>query len=138
MARAGRRPPGIVYDEYIVSAAWRATRARYWASRMPTDCGVCGIGRQPGMHLHHRTYKNLGCERLMDLVPLCPRCHELTHEIRRLRGSPLWGAHVYARRYIFQKAWPPRRGNKRDQMIPPPTPLAKALRLQILEAIKVR
>lgn len=60
------------YRAYINSPAWRAVRERYWASKMPKVCYVCGCPRRPGMHLHHRTYKNLGNERLMDLVPVCP------------------------------------------------------------------
>lgn len=39
------------------------------------------------MHLHHRTYKNLGHERLMDLVPLCPKCHA---DVHRLHRDPIW------------------------------------------------
>jgi len=39
------------------------------------------------MHLHHRTYKNLGAERLMDLVPLCAGCHA---EVHRLHADLVW------------------------------------------------
>lgn len=35
------------------------------------------------MHLHHRTYKNLGNERLMDLVPMCQECHDIIHRLYR-------------------------------------------------------
>lgn len=69
------------YRAYIASPAWRRTRERYWASNMPTACYVCDAPRRPGMHLHHRTYKNLGAERLMDLVPLCPSCHDEVHAL---------------------------------------------------------
>jgi len=57
------------YRAYIQSPGWRAVRQRYFDSKMPQDCFVCATPRKPGMHLHHRTYENLGAERLMDLVP---------------------------------------------------------------------
>lgn len=78
------------YRDYIQSAEWRAVRERYWASKLPKNCFVCDGTRVPGMHLHHRTYKNLGAERLMDLVPVCPRCHAFIHELSR---DPFWKTH---------------------------------------------
>lgn len=90
------------YRQYIQSAEWRATRERYWSSKLPSDCYVCDRPRVPGMHLHHRTYKNLGAERLMDLVPVCPDCHSFVHQLSRepfwkSRGG-LWAATKEARR----------------------------------------
>jgi predicted HNH restriction endonuclease len=57
------------------------------------------------MHLHHRTYKNLGVERLMDLVPVCPDCHELIHAIfdadrPRWEREGLWYATKKARTLV--------------------------------------
>jgi len=78
---------GISYTDYIRSPAWRATRERYWQSKLPHECYCCGAARRPGMHLHHRTYKRLGAERLTDLVPVCPDCHDAVH---RLHRDPIW------------------------------------------------
>lgn len=75
------------YAEYIQSSAWRAKREKYWASKMPKDCYCCGKPRHAGMHLHHRTYKNLGNERLMDLVPVCQSCHDRIHQLHK---DPHW------------------------------------------------
>lgn len=90
------------YRAYIQSAQWRTTRQRYWKSKLPKECYVCDAPRSPGMHLHHRTYKNLGNERLMDLVPVCPKCHEVVHEIARREfgghTTNLWKATTKARR----------------------------------------
>jgi 5-methylcytosine-specific restriction endonuclease McrA len=93
------------YRQYIQSPAWRAVRQRYFASGMPQECYVCGTPRKPGMHLHHRTYKNLGAERLMDLVPVCPDCHELIHAIfdadrPRWEREGLWYATKKARALV--------------------------------------
>src|SRR5690606_19121762 len=85
----------VEYERYIQSAAWRRKREAYWRSGLPKNCYVCDAERRPGMHLHHRTYKNLGSERLMDLVPLCPGCHDLVHRIHRepkFRRKGLWYA----------------------------------------------
>ena len=40
---------------------------------------LCG---HPWYQLHHRTYSRLGRENLLDLLPLCRDCHELTHRQR--------------------------------------------------------
>jgi predicted HNH restriction endonuclease len=54
------------------------------------------------MHLHHRTYKNLGNERLNDLVPLCPDCHDRVHALHRSdprwKRAGLWAATKAARK----------------------------------------
>lgn len=89
--RKGYTVYGQPYREYIQSAEWRAVRERYWASRLDKSCYVCTAPRSPGMHLHHRTYKRLGAERLMDLVPVCDKCHRLIHkEHEQNPSSDLW------------------------------------------------
>jgi 5-methylcytosine-specific restriction endonuclease McrA len=90
------------YAEYIKSKRWRAVRDRYWASRLPKACYICGVDGGTGMDLHHRTYKNLGNERLMDLVPLCRPCHQDVHDLHRSKGDDrtldLWAATKKARK----------------------------------------
>ena len=71
------------------SRAWRAKRKKYWASKYPKNCYVCGKARHPGMHLHHTTYIRLGKERLSDLVPVCEPCHKYIHDFQRKSGLPL-------------------------------------------------
>jgi hypothetical protein len=73
---------------------------RFWASKLPKDCYCCGDTSKP-KDLHHRTYKNLGNERLWDLVPLCRPCHDRVHEIHRAtRHLGLWQATNQLRRKI--------------------------------------
>lgn len=92
------------YRAYIASPEWQATRQRYWNSKLPKECWVCDAPRSPGMHLHHRTYKNLGNERLMDLVPVCAACHKVIHQIAKTQyggnTSNLWKATTAARRRL--------------------------------------
>lgn len=88
------------YREYIRSPEWQEVRKRYFASKLPKECYVCGLSNSV-LHLHHRTYKNLGNERLMDLVPLCPEHHFAVHEFHRETNFDLWKAtRVYRRNFV--------------------------------------
>lgn len=74
------------YGSYISSTRWATKRREYWDDPdLPKACGVCGTDEAP-LPLHHRTYERVGCERLEDLVPVCPNCHALIHELER-RGD---------------------------------------------------
>jgi hypothetical protein len=93
----------INYYSYIRSDAWKAVKLKYLKSKMPKDCGACDAPWCNSMQFHHKTYKNLGCERLIDIVPVCAPCHKLIHEVHRKhphRG--LWwalkGARTLAKR----------------------------------------
>lgn len=76
------------YKAYINSPEWRKVRQRFIDSKFPKVCAGCSKPWGRGDHLHHRTYKNLGAERLMDLVPLCQPCHAKVH--RLYASNPKW------------------------------------------------
>lgn len=109
------------YREYIQSKEWQAVRKRYWASKMPKECYGCGKPKHPGMHLHHRTYKNLGNERLMDLVPVCQPCHRDIHYLYdsdpKWKQRGLWYA-TKAIRNMNLKAQNPKTGKGKMQAAP--------------------
>jgi 5-methylcytosine-specific restriction endonuclease McrA len=68
------------YKEYIQSPEWQETRTRFFNSGIRSEyCMACGLPREPGFHVHHRTYRRLGAEYLRDLILLCPRCHSDLH-----------------------------------------------------------
>jgi hypothetical protein len=71
------------YQDYIASPEWAAVKARYRASSLPQNCAVCDGA--PDV-MHHKTYENVGKERLTDIAPLCDSCHTLVHELDR-RGD---------------------------------------------------
>ena len=75
--------PRTAYRQYIQSPAWRKKRELYLQSKLSNDCAGCGATYTKGFHLHHRTYKNLGVERLMDLIMLCPKCHDKVHQAQQ-------------------------------------------------------
>ena len=91
------------YKKYIRSPEWRAKKAKYWASNAPKECYICGRTNRP-MDLHHRTYKNLGNERLMDLVPVHRSCHDKIHEEHDLNPTRgIWYSTKRARKKHYVK-----------------------------------
>lgn len=82
----------VNYREYLRSPEWKATKIKYLKSRLPKECGVCGAAWNNAMQFHHKTYKRLGNEWLMDIVPVCDPCHLLIHEVHAKRNfRNLWG-----------------------------------------------
>jgi hypothetical protein len=63
------------YQAYLASPHWQRFKLAFREQR-PWRCG-CGATRE----LHHVTYDRLGHERLDDVVPLCPRCHRMAHDL---------------------------------------------------------
>lgn len=63
------------YGDYLKSRHWMTLRAAYRASDLPQHC-ICGDWN---VQLHHLTYERVCNERLSDLTPLCPACHQLVH-----------------------------------------------------------
>lgn len=73
-----RRPHSAFYDAYIRSEAWREKR-REKLREVGYKCEAA-IGFHDGcLDVHHRHYRNLGCEKLSDLRVLCHRHHEIEH-----------------------------------------------------------
>jgi hypothetical protein len=73
------------YLAYLRSQAWRQLKLRYMASKLPKCCYVCKAPWRDDFVFHHRTYKNLGRARLMDIGPMCRDCHDALHWGMRLR-----------------------------------------------------
>ena len=112
------------YQAYINSSAWRAVRLRYISSKLPKVCARCGKPWGKGDHLHHRTYKRFGNERLLDLVPLCEPCHMAVHELYdsdpKLKQRGLWYATREAIRHGRQDTVKPK-NRKRRELVQPTT-----------------
>jgi 5-methylcytosine-specific restriction endonuclease McrA len=75
----------LPYEEYLQSPEWRLKRAKT-VRRAGYRCQVCN--RRGPLHVHHRSYENLGRERTRDLVVLCDGCHRLFHENGRIATEP--------------------------------------------------
>ena len=88
------------YSEYLRSRHWADLKRKYWKSRLPKVCIVCG--RSDGyFDFHHKTYKRIGREWLMDVGLAHRGCHLDTHDVIRSSNSSrinLWNAHRKLRR----------------------------------------
>jgi hypothetical protein len=82
------------YGRYISSAAWQTSPARVAELRAAGHrCRLCfAPGEEARLEVHHRTYRNFGCELADDLTTLCHNCHVDVTCILRARkyaGSPV-------------------------------------------------
>lgn len=68
--------------QYYLSPHWREL-CRNWRKKACEHCGARGR-----LQLHHKTYRNLGRERRVDVETLCDACHRAEHGLppRRRRG----------------------------------------------------
>jgi len=69
------------YHEYIQTAEWRQ-KAELKKKSVNHCCQVCNSS--DNLHVHHRTYENMGNERDNDLTVLCKDCHQLFHKHRTI------------------------------------------------------
>lgn len=77
--------PLLSYKEYLETDHWQRIRKE---SLKLADyaCQVCNTSNVE-LHVHHRSYDNLGGEFLADTIVLCKSCHELFHESKSLADS---------------------------------------------------
>ena len=66
------------YSAYMRSPEWARKRAAT-LNRQGRYCRSCGTTEQ--LHVHHRSYANLGRETNADLVVLCETCHTGVHQL---------------------------------------------------------
>ena len=81
------------YEAYLQSVGWKRRRAAKmrvdgkWiedanGNRVFVCCDRCeSFGRPSAMHVHHRSYENVGNEKFSDLEILCPMCHSCEHSV---------------------------------------------------------
>ena len=72
------------YKEYLQTHHWQKIR-KIKLAEAEYRCQFCNASKCQ-LNVHHRTYKNLGHEKLNDLVVLCRTCHKLFHKERRLHS----------------------------------------------------
>jgi hypothetical protein len=74
------------YRKYISSADWQERRKLFLAGKdgLGSWCNRCRIPRwlasiayDQDLHVHHKSYANIGIEKPEDLEILCKRCHEI-------------------------------------------------------------
>ena len=88
------------YDNYLLTKHWQLKKAAYRNSKLIQKCYVCG--NASNIHIHHKTYKHVGNERLCDLIPLCANCHFPVHDFLKYRkeiGATRTNLHNAAKKY---------------------------------------
>jgi 5-methylcytosine-specific restriction endonuclease McrA len=75
------------YGRYISSSAWQTSPARLAELRAAGHrCRLCfASGEETRLEVHHRTYRNFGCELAEDLTTLCHDCHLVVTCMERAR-----------------------------------------------------
>lgn len=76
------------YEEYLSGEHW--TNFRWNCERTEELELRCLCGVRDNLHLHHKTYKNLGCEEYDDVIWLCKECHFTLHDLLKARNGKLW------------------------------------------------
>lgn len=64
------------YKSYLKTEHWELKKKEY-ISVYKKECALCKSKK--ALHLHHKTYDNVGKEKLEDLVLLCKHCHNEVH-----------------------------------------------------------
>jgi len=64
------------YRDYLLTPWWKKIKTAA-IRRVDARCQVCN--KRGMLHVHHRTYEDLGDEWDMDLTVLCEKCHDLYH-----------------------------------------------------------
>ena len=98
------------YREYIASAEWQQRRKDFLHDE-GEKCSRCSIPRwlasiayDQDLHVHHKSYANLGHEDWDDLEPLCRRCHEIESFGRTSIPEPKSSLCIYC----GERQWDPR------------------------------
>lgn len=74
----GVRPDN--YYKYLQTKEWKCKRKNA-IEKAGGRCQLCNRGEDSILHVHHRTYENVGDEAPGDLIVLCGRCHAKFHDI---------------------------------------------------------
>lgn len=85
------------YRKYLNSSHWKSVKVKLLRSKLVQRdsnglpvCEACGANKK--LHVHHRTYKTIGKERIMDLALVCELCHMYIHQYSQEKGLNLWTA----------------------------------------------
>lgn len=74
------------YNEYLRSDKW-ALKRQQKAQEQNFRCEICDKFLVKGFHIHHKTYKNFGNEKLSDLQFLCEECHINVHCKQKINNT---------------------------------------------------
>lgn len=105
------------YRDYIQKSDWWQKRRKDYLNSLPRKCCyICGVEKESGLHIHHRSYNRFYGELDSDLVALCMACRVEVHRRCKELGYSLANAHERIR---AEKAGEPMR------QLPPIPPKVK-------------
>ena len=94
----------IEYQTYLQTPHWKETRLK---KLVEVRCACEACGSWLNLNVHHKTYKNLGHEKLKNLRVLCEGCHLKIHEAMGIKED-YWekvnALHEATRLYIREYA----------------------------------
>ena len=99
------------YDLYLLSDHWQRIKDAWVKSGRPMKCYICYSF--DNLQFHHRSYRNLGQEKLDDLLVLCETCHKEVHyryNHRKGKHTTLWNIAERMVRERERQAWSKRTG----------------------------
>ena len=65
------------YNGYLKSSEWKV-KSKAVRKRAKGVCEKCK--KNPCEHVHHKTYQNVGNEKMCDLIAVCRKCHSELHD----------------------------------------------------------
>jgi hypothetical protein len=78
---------GISYRQYLATEHWQTLKRRFRKSKLVKNrCYCCGADDKP-LQIHHKTYRQIGKEKVSDLVELCGDCHQEVHVLSKSRQA---------------------------------------------------
>lgn len=107
------------YSSYLHSAHWSNVKAAFRASRHFKGCCYACNALDNGsgnVHIHHRSYSNIGKEMNNDLVALCGSCHAKVHHIAKDKTIK-WTDICFAVEYLKSQIARSRKKTKKRKVI---------------------
>ena len=83
------------YKKYLKSPHWREFKNRVYTYLKDRNQFCCEFCRKSDLilHIHHKTYKRMGNERIGDVFLLCENCHFGIHKLEKQNKKlNLWKA----------------------------------------------
>jgi hypothetical protein len=97
------------YDQYIQTEHFKNLKKKYNESGLSKLCQKCN--NNISYDFYHRTYKRLGHEYLIDIIPLCKNCHEESKNIFNIRKK---GKKKILRKLLYPYCFDPTRMAKEE------------------------
>ena len=67
----------LKYNDYLLTEHWKHF-AKEAIKHYRYKCTLCNA-KEVTLHIHHKTYENLGRETFNDVICLCAECHKMVH-----------------------------------------------------------